>query len=626
MSMHAASEHFRLSAQGDLPRFDLALSLVGEGLLSISELAQMNARARAAGKHVVDLLLASGQFAEDDVLRRAARHLNLHLYAGGCQVDSVRLGVLGKATCRALGIVPVISAGGMHVLLVSKPWNLPDIRLALPDLAWGAHLMLVDSDRFEALLAESSGIADLTDAESCRGWNVARLRRRALLLALGLAGATVFAPAAVLLSATAIALFSMCAVTALKALAAVAMLTERRTNLFATRRADHPSDPLVSLLVPLYHEGDIAGRLVERLSRLNRPRELLEVLLVVENDDHDTLQRLRDASLAPHFRIIVVPDGPIRTKPRAMNHALGFARGDIIGIYDAEDQPDPRQITAVVEAFARAGPDVACVQGQLDFYNTDASWITRAFTLDYAAWFRVVLPGIARLGLVVPLGGTTLFFRRDAVERLGGWDAWNVTEDADLGLRLARNGWRCEVIATTTHEEAVASVRPWVKQRSRWLKGYAMTWATHMRDPVALWRDLGAWRFVGVQAQFLLTLVQFVAAPLLWSFWLIAFSDIHPLEHLLTSGQLFVLFWLFVSVSVLDAGVQLLGLFKARKMRLWPMIPLMQFYFLLGSVAAYRGLIEMLIRPYHWEKTSHGQSLPPVSAKPGFKRTADMGA
>ena len=144
----------------------------------------------------------------------------------------------------------------------------------------------------------------------------------------------------------------------------------------------------------------------------------------------------------------------------------------------------------------------------LDFYNTGANWLARCFAVEYATWFRLILPGLARLGLVVPLGGTTLFFRRDALERLGAWDAHNVTEDADLGLRLARHGYRTELIATVTGEEANCRTWPWVRQRSRWLKGYAMTWAAHMRAPVALWRDLGTRRFVGVQVLFLGTLVQ----------------------------------------------------------------------------------------------------------------------
>ena len=606
--MHASSAQFeRLPHPGSL-RTDLGLALVGEGVLTIAELAQLRETARTAGKSVPDLLLAAGRMSEDEMLALAGRSMGLGPPPDGGHIDATVLADCGKAACRALGFVMMISDGGMPLLVLSKPWNYAEIVTRLPDRHKRAHACLINTERLEDLLRTTSALGDLTDAESCRGWNVRRIQRRVLAAGVVLLATGLLVPSFMLLTLTAIALFAMCAVTFLKTIAAVATLTDRPGDRFATRRAHDPKEPLVSLLVPLYREKDIAGRLVSRLLRLERSAELLEVLLVVENDDQDTLTALQDANLPPHFRIVVVPDGPVRTKPHAMNHAVGFARGDIIGIYDAEDQPDPRQISAVIQAFARAAPNVACVQGQLDFYNTGTSWLTRAFTLDYAAWFRIVLPGLARLGLVVPLGGTTLFFRRDALERLGGWDAWNVTEDADLGLRLARHGWRCEVVCTTTHEEAVARPMPWIRQRSRWQKGYATTWATHMREPVALWRDLGTWRFAAVQVQFLMTLLQSVMAPLLWSFWLIALTDVHPLEHLLSYGQLAALFWLFLTVTVLDAAVLMAGLIKARKLHLWPMIPLMQFYFLMSAIAAYRGLIELLIRPYHWDKTSHGTS------------------
>ena len=173
-----------------------------------------------------------------------------------------------------------------------------------------------------------------------------------------------------------------------------------------------------------------------------------------------------------------MPADALKTKPRAMNYALPFCRGDIVGVYDAEDRPDPGQIRAVVQHLQAAPPEVACVQGYLDFYNSADNWLSRCFTLEYAIWFRVVLLGVQRLGLPIPLGGTSVFFRRGVLEQIGAWDAHNVTEDADLGMRLARFGYRCEMIASTTWEEANCRVGPWIRQRSRWLKGYALTWAT----------------------------------------------------------------------------------------------------------------------------------------------------
>ena len=195
--------------------------------------------------------------------------------------------------------------------------------------------------------------------------------------------------------------------------------------------------PVVTLLVPLYKEREIAGHLLRRLSAIDYPAPLLDVILLLEADDHLTRETLAAANLPRWMRAITVPKGTIKTKPRALNYGLNFARGRIIGIYDAEDAPAPDQIRKIVARFAARDPEVACLQGILDYYNSRANWLARCFTLEYAAWFRVVLPGMARLGLTIPLGGTTVFFLRSVLEEIGGWDAHNVTEDADLGLRLA---------------------------------------------------------------------------------------------------------------------------------------------------------------------------------------------
>ena len=282
--------------------------------------------------------------------------------------------------------------------------------------------------------------------------------------------------------------------------------------------------PKVSIMVPLFKEVAVIAELVKNLRCLDYPKELLDILLIVEADDQKTRDRLASKTLPFWIRTIVVPEGTLKTKPRALNYALDFCKGSIIGIYDAEDAPATDQIRNVVRRFHERGPEVACLQGVLDFYNARCNWLSRCFAIEYAAWFRIILPGLEHLGLAIPLGGTTLFFRRAALENLGAWDAHNVTEDADIGIRLARHGYRAEILETVTREEAVCRSLPWIRQRSRWLKGYAMTWAVHMRSPTRLFRDLGARRFFGFQILFLGTLSQFALAPVLWSFWLVVFG------------------------------------------------------------------------------------------------------
>jgi len=295
-----------------------------------------------------------------------------------------------------------------------------------------------------------------------------------------------------------------------------------------------------------------------------------------------------------------------------MNYALDFCEGDIIGIFDAEDAPDPDQITVVARHFQSAAPDVACLQGVLDYYNPRQNWLARCFTIEYATWFRIVLAGAARLGLPIPLGGTTVYLKRSALKQVGGWDAHNVTEDADLGIRLSRHGYRTILIPTVTREEANNRMIPWIKQRSRWLKGYIITYMVHMRRPFRLLRDLGLRKFLGFQFFFLTTILQFTLAPALWSFWLVCFGygtpflDAFPAEWI---GGLVALFLLSELVS-LAVGFVAVGRTRHEKLMQW--VPMMIFYFPMGVFAVYKAWSELIFKPFYWDKTQHGLSEPDV--------------
>ena len=310
-----------------------------------------------------------------------------------------------------------------------------------------------------------------------------------------------------------------------------------------------------------------------------------------------------------------------KTKPRALNYALDFCRGSIIGVYDAEDAPAHDQIQRIVQRFYERGPEVACLQGVLDFYNAKRNWLSRCFAAEYAAWFRVLLPGIAKLGLVIPLGGTSLFFRRSALEELGGWDAHNVTEDADLGIRLARRGYRAELIDSVTEEEANCWFWPWVRQRSRWLKGYMITWAVHTRRPAQLWRDLGPWKFVGVQLLLLGTISQFLLAPFLWTFWMPAFGLSHPFSNIASPGLIVGIASFFVLSELVNVTIGVYAVRAPQHRHLMPWIPTMLFYFPIAVAAAYKGLLELITRPFYWDKTTHGadQTVPTSAADPVVK-------
>lgn len=366
--------------------------------------------------------------------------------------------------------------------------------------------------------------------------------------------------------------------------------------------------PVISLFVPLFRETAVLARLVERLGRLDYPADRLDILLICEEGDAAMREALQAMPIPETMRVIAVPRGTVQTKPRAMNYALNFARGAIVGIYDAEDAPEADQLYRVVHRFAAEGPRTACLQGALAFYNSADTWITRAFALDYAIWFRAVLPALSRLDAVVPLGGTTVFLRRDPLEEIGGWDAHNVTEDADLGVRLRRRGYRCALFDGTTMEEATSHAWPWIRQRSRWLKGYALTWAVHMRRPGRLWQEIGPGGFLWFQLLFLGALSGFALAPFLWLFWLHApFAGFSLLPEWAPGGP-----WMATPL-VFAATVQLVGALRATKIgrlgaghaiwapALWP-------YFVLGTVAVYKALGECVVNPFYWDKTAHGIS------------------
>ena len=589
----------------------LGISLLRDGVVGSDDLVRaLSHRGKAAGR-LPDILRARGLVGAQDLVATSARNWGLEMIDLTVALPDPRLiDAIGAGECLRLGLVPWRRVGDATIVALSRPEEFARLRPMLEARLGRVSLGIAPAHAIESAILARRGAAlahaaenRVHAAESCRNWP--QIHRSPRLM-LGIAAATAFIAVAPLVSglaALAFAALSLMLLLALKISAAVASL--RHTAAEPAPPTDAPA-PVISIIVALYSEGDIAARLVRRLARLDYPTDLLDVILAVEQDDHLTRTALARAELPLWMRVIVVPEGQVKTKPRALNHALTYARGSIIGVYDAEDAPDPDQLRKVVDHFHRAGPQVACLQGVLDYYNPRSNWLSRCFTIEYATWFRLILPGIARLGLVVPLGGTTLFFRRKVLEALGGWDAHNVTEDADLGIRIARHGYRTEIISTVTEEEANCRALPWVRQRSRWIKGYMMTWAVHMRDPALLWRQLGPRAFLGFQMMFLGTIAQFLLAPLLWSFMLVPFGVAHPLLGVLPPGGVLAVAAVFLLSEAVNLTLGIIALRRTRHglSRIW--VPTMTLYFPLASLASYKALIELVTKPFYWDKTTHG--------------------
>jgi glycosyltransferase XagB len=280
--------------------------------------------------------------------------------------------------------------------------------------------------------------------------------------------------------------------------------------------------PIYSILVPLYREANVLPALIDALRALDYPSDRIDAKLIVEADDAETIAALDELDLDARFHVIRVPPSLPRTKPKACNYALPFAHGEFVVIYDAEDRPEIDQLRKAVSAFRTMPPEVACLQARLNFYNANENWLTCMFALDYGLWFDFLLPGLDRMRIPMPLGGTSNHFRSEALRAIHGWDPFNVTEDADIGIRLARHGFRVHTLDSTTFEEATTSFGNWLRQRSRWQKGYIQTWLVHMRHPMQLLGNAGFRGFLGFQLFVGGTFVSALLNPILWAFVLFA--------------------------------------------------------------------------------------------------------
>ncbi|MBI1171293.1 glycosyltransferase [bacterium] len=588
----------------------MAIHLLREGVLAPHALLQALARhSERPGSRMTDLLLDHGLVAEAPLYAALHRLTGIGPADLSITPDPRLIDRLDPVFCLSEQLLPLRNLGHATVIAAADPAAFSRHRLRLERVFGPVLPSLAPARWIEQAILAARGVTMARAAEtrvaldqSCRGYRKASPATLRLLGAAGLISILALRP--ILAVLTIWAVFTLILSTGMKAAALFAAM--RRPPADSARAATLARLPVVSIMVALYRESNIASRLVNRLGKLDYPRDLLDIMLVVEEEDHLTRHALARADLPGWMRVVVVPAGRVKTKPRALNFGLTQCRGSIVGVYDAEDAPAPDQIRKVVDRFAQRGPQVACLQGALDFYNPSKNWLARCFTIEYASWFRVVLPGLERLGLPLPLGGTTLFFRREILESLGGWDAYNVTEDADLGMRLARHGYRTEILPSTTLEEANCLGLPWVKQRSRWIKGYMMTYLTHMREPVRLYRELGPRAFAGFQILFLGSLSQALLAPLLWSMWSFFLGLGHPLSGLISPQTMGLMTSLFMACEIVNIAIGVLGLKRSghRLSVLW--VPTLILYFPLQAFAAYKAGWEMLHRPFYWDKTTHG--------------------
>jgi cellulose synthase/poly-beta-1,6-N-acetylglucosamine synthase-like glycosyltransferase len=409
--------------------------------------------------------------------------------------------------------------------------------------------------------------------------------------------------------------------------------------------------PVYTVLLPLYREESIVEKLISKLERLDYPAAKLDIKLLLEEDDKATREVLENADLPSRYEIIVVPDNEPKTKPRACNYGLAAAKGEFCVIFDAEDQPEPDQLRKVVYAFRRNPEKLACIQAKLNYYNRGQNLLTKLFTIEYSTTFDLFLPGLKRMNVPMPLGGTSNHFRTKILREIGGWDPFNVTEDCDLGVKIYKSGHITGMVDSTTWEEANSQVWNWVRQRSRWVKGFIQTHFVHTANTLVTCKHLGVWGYFGFFQSVGASSLMLLLNPFFWVTGLLyvilfiygmttgaapaelligphspAFNETIALPEL---GNLSVWPMIYIGadqsgfysgVSVLFFVVSVV-LFAAnflfilthyiacyrrgfRDMAVYSL--LMPFYWIMISFGAWKGFIQLLYKPYYWEKTVHG--------------------
>jgi cellulose synthase/poly-beta-1,6-N-acetylglucosamine synthase-like glycosyltransferase len=587
------------------------------GAVSEADVRAALAEQRRSGGRLGEILTAHGTVRPGAVTEAVAAGLGI----GVALAADEPLALLPAETARTLRAVALDDEGAVAVADPSPPV----LRRVCWALGRPVEPRLADDATLDALLMRAYAQADAADAvrmlrdeaPELSAFRTALspaqskwLAALAALLLLGLAVAPALTGTLLASLATAFFIASSGArfYAALAGWAAGSTVAPSADDLAAMDERDLP---MYTVLLPLYKEKpETLATLFAALSRMDYPKHRFDGLLLIEADDVRTRDAINEVGRPAWARVIEIPAGLPKTKPRAMAFGLRYAKGAYVAVYDAEDKPEPDQIKKAVWGFARVDDSVACLQAKLAYYNPRQNLLTRWFTLEYDAWFNLFLPGLHRIGAPIPLGGTSNHFRRSSLDWCLGWDPYNVTEDADLGLRFARFGMKTAMLESVTGEEANSQVMNWLWQRSRWSKGYMQTLLVHTRRPRALVRQLGPRGAMAFLFTIGSTVLTALLAPVFWlllSLWVVA-QPVWVAE--LFPGPIYYL----ASLSLLLGNFFLVFLSLCTAVGrghddLAPYTLLMPAYWVLMSVATYMALIELFVRPHHWHKTEHALHL-----------------
>ncbi len=380
----------------------------------------------------------------------------------------------------------------------------------------------------------------------------------------------------------------------------------------ALNALDEDTLPTYTILCPLYREAHVIPQFLRAIEQLDWPKEKLDVMLLLEEDDKESIAKVKKMNLPSHVRAIVVPDSQPKTKPKACNYGLSYAKGEYLVIFDAEDKPEPQQLKKAYLAFQKVPRNVICLQAKLNYYNPYQNLLTRFFTAEYSLWFGVSLTGLQSINTSIPLGGTSNHFRTIDLHRLEGWDPFNVTEDADLGMRLFKLGYKTAIIESTTLEEANSKWGNWIRQRSRWIKGYMQTYLVHTRESFKFAKEHGRHfpifhLIIGGKIAFILI------NPFLWvatiSYFTL-YSFVGPsIERLYPSIVFYMAVTSLVFGNFLFMYYYMIGAMKRQEYGIIKYTFLIPIYWIAISIAGFMALYQLIFKPHYWEKTVHGLHL-----------------
>lgn len=608
----------------------LAVMLPWQAILDRLNISRVQAydlaeRALSNGSSFLQEWLVSGLHGDAEIYRAIADHLGLGFLP---EIAPDRL-VLNERQCLDLlrqsaspRVVPLAQAGGkLQFALVDGNLDISALRERLkrnPGLRQRLHVgtpsMLRRAlfVRCEERLLEDARHSlfrsrpELSARLVANGWQGAMAATLVLVLAWGM----LVAPWVTLAALNLVAALTFCACLLLRLFAVKGAGPLDLAPLPPHQRAQMP---VYSVLVALRKERAVLPQLLVALGQLQWSRTRLEIKLVCERDDVETLSALKTMQLRGNIEIIEVPPSEPRTKPKALAYALAACSGEFVTLYDAEDRPHPLQLVEAWQRFAIASDEMACLQAPLVITNIAHSGVARMFGFEYSGLFRGLLPWLARRRLVTPLGGTSNHFRMAALRKVGGWDPYNVTEDADLGLRLRRYGYRTGTLSYPTFEDGPEDVGTWFPQRVRWFKGWLQTWLVHMRDPAVLRQELGLGNFLVTQVLYLGMVLSALVHPVVLGTVLLSALRL----TIITPTALDIALLIFAAVSVAGGyGVFIwLGgvtLGRGERRGFWRVVAMTPGYWLLLSGAAWRSLWEIYRRPHHWAKTAHLPARPIV--------------